>query len=92
MTTNSVDRIDRIEALLEKSIQATISYRQANREEMAEVRAVLSALAASQSNQNQQIKALVDASAATLAAVTRLEGIVEHMVYREGRGNKEGSV
>ncbi len=87
MTAFPADRIDKIEALLEKSIQATISDRQANIEQMSEVRTVLSALAAGQSNQNQQIKALVTASEATLAAVTRLEGIVEGMVYREGRGN-----
>lgn len=50
--------------------------------------AVPSANAASQSNHSQQIKDLVEASAATLAAVTRLEGIVEGMIYREGRGNE----
>lgn len=32
MTTNPVDRIDKIEALLEKSIQATIADRQAHKE------------------------------------------------------------
>ncbi len=92
MTAYPVDRLDKIEALLEKSIQSIISDRQANREQMGEVRAVLSALAAGQSNQNQQIQALVKASESTLAAVTRLEGIVEGMIYREGRENEEGNV
>ncbi len=85
MTAYPVDRLDKIEALLEKSIQSIISDRQANREQMGEVRAVLSALAAGQSNQNQQIQALVKASESTLAAVTRLEGIVEGMIYRDAR-------
>lgn len=53
MTTNPVNRIDKIEALLEKSIQATIADRQAHSLQMGKVKAVLSADSAGQSNHSK---------------------------------------
>ena len=92
--TSSSDRIERIEALLERFITASEG---GSSDRLDRIGQSLEKVVDILEQQSQQIKALVDAATRHEARITcqdalieRLDAIIERMVYREGR-NGDGN-
>ncbi len=71
--TNGSDRIDRIEAILERSTQLLQQIGQ-NQGQIIKI----------QEQQQEQIQVLVSATKRQDALIERLDAIIERLIYREG--------
>ena len=76
--TNGNDRIDRIEALLERSTQLLQQIGQ-NQGQIITI----------QEQQQEQIQVLISAATRHNALIERLDAIIERLIYREGRNGGE---
>lgn len=81
--TNSNDRIDRVERSLELSAQLLdrvirVQERILDTQERTLVH---------QRRQEEQIQILLDAATRHESTISRLDAILERLIYREGRGN-----
>ena len=92
--TSSSDRIDRIEALLERFFTAGEG---GSTNQLDRIGQSLEKVVDILEQQSQQIKVLVEASTYHEARITRqealierLDNIIERMVYREGRNGNSG--
>lgn len=72
------DRIDRVEVLLERSTQLLQQIGQ-NQGQIIQI----------QEQQQEQIQVLVSAATRHNALIDRLDAIIERLIYREGRDGSE---
>lgn len=80
--TNSSDRLDRIEQILERSTQLLGEIAQ-NQGQIVQTQGQIIQI---QERQQEQIQVLVNAATRHDALIERLDAIIERLVYREGRG------
>ena len=84
--TNSSDRLDRIEQSLERSTQLLERVIRVQERTLDTQERTLE----NQRRQEQQIQILLDAATRHEVTISRLDAIIERLVYREGR-DEEGN-
>lgn len=88
--TNSSDRLDRIEQILERLAQNQRQIVQAQGEIVQAHGGIvqnLERILQIQERQQDQIEALVNAATRHESIISRLDAILERLIYREGRSN-----
>lgn len=90
--TNSSDRLDRIERILERLAQnqgQIVQTQEQFAQGQSQIIQSLERMIQIQGQQQDQIQILASAAARHDALIERLDAIIERMVYREGRGGND---
>lgn len=78
MTGYQPDRLDRIESSLDRSTQL-----------LERVVRVQERMSENQARTNERIEILLDAATRHESTISRLDAIIERLIYREGRNGEE---